>query len=196
MHYVFDCDDVLLDWQQGFSRFMSARGMDLAPEGPSQWDMADWIGCSPDAALSWVSRFNNSESFAYLNAMPGAYEAVWRLRDKGATIHVLTSCGEHKQRDRASNLNLAFGRNGSNPFSSLHCLPLGEPKLAALLDMKDDLAPDPYARFVFVEDRFENADSATFQGILSYCLRRSHNRKDEDAHFTDVHWIDNLNEVQ
>lgn len=198
MHYVFDCDDVLLDWQGGFTRFMSARGVDLDPEGPREWDMSDWIGCDPASALSWVRRFNNSKSFAYLNAMMGAYDAIWRLKDAGATIHVLTSCGDEKERERAraSNLSLTFEREGSYPFSSLYCLPLGQCKVGFLLDMKHDLAPDPYARFTFVEDRFQNADDAAREGIITYCLRRSHNRHAEQTIASDVIWIDSLNEVE
>ena len=93
-HFILDCDDVLLDWQTGFTTYLADRGIDLDPAGPQVWNLAEWIGCSDEAARSWVARFNGSASFGKLAAMAGARDVVWALRAAGHTTSVLTACGD------------------------------------------------------------------------------------------------------
>lgn len=196
MIYVFDCDDVLLDWQQGFRNYMSARGVEMADTGPTQWCMSDWIGCSPQAARARVGRFNTSKSFGYLNPMPNAYETIWRLRDRGGMIHVLTSCGNDPARRDARfwNLSTAFDRAGISPFHTLTCLALGQSKAETLFKMVEGL--ERTIPFTFVEDSFDQAESAAGEGIETLCIRRNHNRAQEAAN-PDCYtkWIDCISEV-
>ena len=190
-HYIFDCDDVLLDWQTGFTTYLADRGIDLDPAGPQSWDLSKWIGCSDEAARSWVARFNGSASFGKLAAMPGARDVVWALRDAGHTVSVLTACGDAVgiPRMRVQNLVTAFG---SDTFRSITILDLGGSKFDALVRAATCYGEN----IVFIEDNFQHAQAGVLSGIKSYCLRRSHNRRCEIENPTsDVIWIDDLREI-
>lgn len=190
-HFILDCDDVLLDWQNAFAAFLAARDIRVDPEGPQSWDLSEWIGCSDEAARSWVAHFNGSASFGKLAAMPGARDVVWALRDAGHTISVLTACGDAVgiPRMRVQNLATVFG---SDTLRSITILDLGASKFDALVR-----AATCYGEgIVFVEDSFRHAQSGVEVGIKSYCLRRSHNRRDEAENpASGVIWIDDLREV-
>ena len=49
-HFIFDCDDVLLDWQSRFHLWLTAHGYDVDAKGPISWDLCEWIGCSDRVA--------------------------------------------------------------------------------------------------------------------------------------------------
>lgn len=189
-HFILDCDDVLLDWQSSFIAYLSARDVLVDPAGPSEWDIAAWIGCSPDAARSWVARHNASSAFGRLNARPGATRFLDGLLHAGHSASVLTSCGSNRAtaQARVKNLDLAFGRDA---FTEIDVLPLGQSKFEHLQRMArggGDL--------VFVDDNFTHAQSGAVCGIRSYCLRRSHNRADEAANpGTSVMWLDDLHQL-
>lgn len=190
-HFILDCDDVLLDWQNGFTTYLADRDIGLDPAGPQVWNLAEWIGCSDEAARSWVARFNGSASFGKLAAMPGARDVVWALRDAGHTISVLTACGDAVgiPRMRVQNLATVFG---SDTFRSITILDLGTSKFDALVRA----ATCHGENIVFVEDSFRHAQSGVEACIKSYCLRRSHNRRDEAENpASGVIWIDDLGEV-
>ena len=185
-HYIFDCDDVLLNWQQGFIDFMFAHGVELDPAGPQEWNLAKWIECSDEAARSWVVRFNSSAAFGVLEANPHAANVVNWLHATDNTISVLTASGDNatlRQR-RADNLMHLFNIN------SITFLPLGSSKMRFLFDFCRNRDVNT---LVFVEDNFEHARVGATLGIRSYCLRRSHNRADERNNpDTGVIWIDSL----
>ena len=189
-HFIFDCDDVLLDWQNAFAGFLADRDIHLDPAGPQSWNLAEWIGCSDEAARSWVIRFNGSASFGKLAAMPGAANVVWALADAGHTISVLTCCGNNASvgQRRVQNLVSEFG----SMFRAITVLDLGESKFDSLAS-----AANTHRDLVFVEDNFTHAQAGAVNGITSYCLRRSHNRRDETNNpDTAVMWIDDLTEIQ
>lgn len=197
-HFIFDCDDVLLDWQAGFAAFIKdTTALTLDPAGPQSWCLADWIGngCTVKEALSWVREFNASQAFGDLRAMPDARDVVWALRDAGHTISVLTACGDGRdvQRARMDNLTTEFKRGSDRffyalPFEQIQFIPLGASKFENLY------AASRYeAGTVFIEDNFMHAQSGVATGIRTYCLRRNHNRRDEAENpDTSVIWIDDL----
>jgi len=198
-HFIFDCDDVLLDWQSGFTNYLHGRGIHPDPAGPSDWDLSIWIGCSPLFARQLVEDFNSTRGFAHLEPMPGMKEALWCLHDAGHDISVLTCCGDSPRRcrDRIGNLYRAFGRFPDKssyymetPWRSedVVILPLGASKLESLREAKT-WRGDP----VFIEDRFVYAREGVSLGIETICLRRGHNRKDEAASAgSGVIWADDL----
>ena len=202
-HFIFDCDDVLLDWESGFIDYveqMTHTTIDRA--GPKSWCLAEWIGCTPDGAKAWVESFNGSAAFGQLNARPGARELVWDLRNAGHTLSVLTACGERRdvQRARAQNLWDIFAYPPSvasdfiSPFEGITMLPLGGSKFSYLFEFTRNRDPRNVA---FIEDNFEHAQSGVVNGIKSYCLRRSHNRQQEaDNPDTQVIWIDHLDAIR
>lgn len=191
-HFILDCDDVLLDWNSAFVAFLAARDIRVDPEGPQSWDLSEWIGCSRAAALSWVQRFNSSPYFRRLAARPGALEFVRALLDAGHSASVLSCCGSRHtvKMDRVQNLAEIFG---ANAFTHIEMLDLSTSKFERLNDWARLPTMEPLA---YVEDNFSHARSGAVCGIKSYCLRRSHNRRDEAENpDSGVIWIDDLGEV-
>lgn len=194
MHFIFDCDDVLLNWQDGFLKHMTDRGYGPAPTGPTDWNLAGWIGCTDKEARSFVRDFNGSRAFGELGALDGAVELLWALKDAGHTISVLTCCGTQRtvRYERIMNLMYRFGRlkDGDviEPYDEITVLDLGESKFETLYNFSQTRGD-----VVFVEDNFAHAQSGTMCGFTSYCLRRNHNRQLEAQHpDTAVIWIDDF----
>lgn len=195
VHYIFDCDDVLLNWQSAFAMYLGHRGIVPKSVGPTEWCLSGWLGCTPQAARAWVGRFNGSDSFAHMAPMKGAYEVLWALHDTGHTIDILTACGDSattRQR-RWSNLVNAFNRDRQTPFQEMTCVPLGASKSEALTayvmgDRHNDLA--------FCEDNYDHARTGARMGIKSFCLRRSHNlHREGENPDCSVIWIDEITDV-
>ena len=203
-HFIFDCDDVLLDWEGGFINWLDPDGTKIDRAGPKSWCLAEWLHCSQMEAAMWVREFNASERFGKLKARPGARELVWDLRDASHTISVLTACGENRdvRRARINNLIEALKGPRDNPYDGtgfdaidqIDFLPLGASKFTYLYEFTRDRDPGDV---VFVEDNFEHAKSGVANGIRSYCLRQSHNRQQEAENpATQVIWIDDLDAIR
>lgn len=195
-HFIFDCDDVLLNWIGSFTVFLSKRGYAPNSKGPDSWDMSYWIGCTPEEARQLIVDFNASDNFSKLPAVDGAFETVWHLYDAGHTLSILTAFGDSEQAktDREENLRRAFTRDDQYPFLFTKGLPLGASKMAAL----GDYAKAPIMEsFVFIEDNYTHAESGIANGIKSFCVRRPHNRSAErDNPDSRVIWIDKVRDLQ
>ncbi|MBI1620051.1 HAD family hydrolase [Aquamicrobium zhengzhouense] len=199
-HFIFDCDDVLLDWEAGFLNWLDPDGTKIDRAGPKSWCLAEWLHCSQMEAAMWVREFNASERFGQLKARPGARELIWGLRNAGHTISVLTACGDNRavQRARVQNLLNEFPLGVedalSEVFNQITMLPLGGSKFTYLYEFTRNRDPGDV---VFVEDNFEHAQAGWINGIRSYCLRRSHNRLHEAGDTaTGVIWIDDLDAIR
>lgn len=121
--------------------------------------------------------------------MPNAVQLVRSLRAAGHTMSVLTSCGNSAgmSQARMRNLDAVFG---ADAFQTVNILKLGASKFEYLNFATRNRNP---AKLVFVEDNFEHARSGIVNGITSYCMRRSHNRKDEAENpDSAVLWIDDF----
>ena len=181
-HFIFDCDDVLLDWQSGFTNYLLTRGVLVDAHGPRDWDMSIWIGCSDAEARQLVKDFNSSTHFPHLRPMPGMKQALWGLHDAGHTISVLTCCGDEPdvRLNRGLNLYQRFSRDRSDlPWigqDSVITLPLGASKRESLRRL---CATHGASNLVLIEDNYYHARDAADLGIEAICLRRNHNRKEE-----------------
>lgn len=200
MHFIFDCDDVLLDWQGGFVHWLGWRRIYPDPAGPDDWNLAKWIGCRDDEAKDLIAEFNNSKVFPMLAANPGATEAIWALHDAGHSLSVMTCCGTQPRvrHDRVRNLHREFSRDSSGPpwlrESSVITLPLGGSKEAALYKLCCEKGS---ANLAFVEDNLSHAITGANLGIRSFCIRRSHNRALEATREVPslVTWIDDIRDL-
>lgn len=153
---IFDCDDVLLDWQEGFRLWMLAtNGLRLDPAGPQSWDMDEWIG---QPALPFIERFNASTSFGDLRSCMGAKAAVAQLYAAGHELHVVTACSDDPavifRRER--NLDRVFG----DVFASIVCVPLGFSKTEAL----SQIAESTSQPIIWIEDNHKNASWLRLRG--------------------------------
>lgn len=188
---IFDCDDVLLDWQEGFRNWMGAlNGIHLDPAGPSSWDMNSWVGRS---AMPFVERFNASITFGSLLPCPGAKEAVRRLYAAGNNLHVVTACSDDPTTvaRRERNLDRVFG----DVFTSIICVPIGQSKADALREIVD---ANPATVPIWVEDNVRHATTGHGLGLNAFVMRRNHNRHLETCTIATVRpmtWIDTFSEL-
>lgn len=197
-HFIFDCDDVLLDWQTGFLNYVRKCGINPDPSGPEEWDMTTWLNTTPQYVRKLVRDFNDSSAFDKLNAMPHAKDVIWALNDAGHTCSVLTACGDHHvvRSARYHNLSVQFNKprmGGEHfAFTQIAFLPLGSSKFDTLYKESKR-----FSDLVFVEDNFQHAQSAAVNGIKAYCIRKRHNRHDEATREqgSRVIWINDISEV-
>ncbi|UUV43245.1 phosphatase [Rhodobacter phage RcCWillis] len=181
---IFDCDDVLLDWQDGFRSWMLRNhGLVLDQSGPSSWNMDEWVGAP---ALPFVKQFNSSIAFGDLSAYAGAKRAVSALYASGHNLHVITACSDDPAtiRRRELNLDRIFG----DVFTSIICVPLGASKADALVNLPTG---------VWIEDNVDHALTGHKIGHKAFVLRRNHNfaRENATCNLSGLHWVDDFEPI-
>lgn len=180
MHFIIDCDDVLLDWQRGFRSWLFANhGMRPDPDGPSSWSLAEWLGVPESRCLDLITGFNESDAFGGLHAFPDAIEAIAALKRAGHRLTVLTSCSSNPAvvNRRRENLRRQF----DYAIDRIICLDLGETK-------KDWL--DVLRTGIWIEDNYRNAMMGLHAGNDTFMMRRRHNRADEPNSHPHIKWVD------
>jgi len=182
---LLDCDDVLLNWLEGFRAYMSVQlNRDICERGPDSWFMHKWLGIPEDEVVPHIAAFNESAAFADLNPIDGALEAIATL-SQDAELHVLTSCSSDQATwdMRYDNLKKHFGP----VFKSLVCLDLGQSKHDELSKYSGDV--------VWVEDNLKNAMLGVALGHRTYLRRTSHNRRLEADSDKRKNWFTHWDEL-
>lgn len=177
---LVDCDDVLLEWKQGFRQFLAVHHkIETAAAGPDDWCMGNWLGCSPERAIELVQEFNASRYFGELVPTFGSMTALNDLYARGWHVAVVTSCGCDPVSvvRRTRNLTLVF----RHLIDDIHCVPLGEPKGPVL-------AAYPEGCF-WIEDNYQNAVSGLAHGHKPFVIRKSHNLKHEGESLDGIVWV-------
>ncbi len=185
MHFMIDCDDVLLSWQDGFREYLrDLHGICADPLGPASWDMSRWLGVSEKRCLDLISEFNGSPKFGNLTAVPGAYAAIRWLKDRGNRLTVISSCSDDPEivARRTNNLRRVFG----DAIDRVICVGLGQSKRTWL----DVLRPG-----IWIEDNYQNALQGFAAGNKTFIMRRNHNRHLESASNPHLIWCDDWQEL-
>lgn len=180
VHFILDCDDVLLDWIRGFKSWLfDAKGIKPTTSAPTSWSLAEWLGMIDSRCYELIAEFNASEKFAQLNAIPDAVGAVVALKAHGHKLTVLTSCSADPVTisRRRENLNREF----DGAFDRVICLGLGEPKSNWLEVLRGG---------IWIEDNYKNAMAGYKAGHKTIMMRRSHNREDEGSSIPHITWVD------
>ena len=183
MNFIFDCDDVLLDWLGGFKEYLA--DLDITPQTPEPktWSLDEWLGVS---AVPLIKAFNTSEKFGHLRPTPGSVEPIQRLHAAGHSIRVLSSCivrGGRVKFRRENNLKSQFG----DIFSSIDCILLGAEKSTSL---------KAYATGVWVEDNYGHAVAGALLGHETWMIRRPHNRRFEgQPNPLGINWVDSVQDL-
>lgn len=185
MNILIDCDDVLLDWQAGFRRWLrDERGINPHPSGPTSWNMSTWLGLDDDECLAAINHFNASIDFEHLPSVAGAAPSLSDLKDAGHDLYVITSCGDHPATivRRCRNLHRHFGEI----FSEIICVPLGVSKQSHLQGFEPS---------IWIEDNYKHALAGLQCGHRTFMLRRNHNRNDEMGSQGQIKWVDDWGEI-
>jgi len=189
---ITDVDDVLLDWLMGgFKPFVEQKlGKSLDPAGPNDWNMADWIGVSPQAGRALVAEFNSSIAFGRIPPFKDALEALAAAHAAGRSIHAITACAtdETTVARRKANLFDTFG----DIFSSITCTNLGESKKPHLHALQERLGAG-----IYVEDNHGHAMDSIEAGHVAFIIRRCHNRQiEQTCSEAALTWVDGWAEIR
>ena len=148
---VIDVDDVLLDWTQGFDKWVRVEygyvGIPISQRQDRLFDLFH---------NEIYNEFNQSNQFESLNLIKDADIGLIEI-SKQFDIKLITSCGEQYYKYRKFNLDLYL----SNINYELIVLPLHKSKYEYI---------DKYKPTIFIDDNIENvkyhADSLTGNTFL------------------------------
>lgn len=184
---IFDCDDVLLNWTEGFREYLNReRGITCQTPSPTSWDMSNWTGLGKAKTWKEISLFNEeSKDFSKLNPIDGAIDSVREIKSQGYKLHVITSCSSHDDcvSRRKENLTSLFG----NVFNDIHCIPLGASKENYL---------KIYDPSFWIEDNVQNAIIGHKIGHKSIIRLTEHNKSLTRETPPGITWASNWNEIE
>lgn len=157
-----DVDGVILDWVKTFGEYAVSRGFTLRMEHPKTWEMTEWFGATTEQIRELISDMNSSAIFESIPAFPDAQKVLPILAEKYDLV-AITSCSSDALtvERRIKNLELIDVK-----FKDVHCLDFNVSK-------KDLLSA--YPTTLWVEDRFEGAESGVETGHKSFLINRSYN---------------------
>lgn len=186
---LLDCDDVLLNWLEGFAEYCSGQlGREISRRGPDDWVMDKWLGTEPHETIQLIEEFNSSDDFGKLSPVEGAVNALNTLiATNGARVrfHVVTSCSSDWDtvEMRKANLKRYFGPI----FDSVHCLDLGTSKATLL---------HAFEPGIWVEDNLKNALAGVKAGHRVFMRQTSHNHRHRaEAEAAGVVWFEHWNDL-
>jgi beta-phosphoglucomutase-like phosphatase (HAD superfamily) len=163
-----DCDGVLLDWNNAFIEWMKQRGFNPMYNANKHYDVSRKFGIQKSVAKQQVDIFNQSAWMGYLEAFRDSVYYVKKLHEKhGYKFHVITSMHNDSYAGRLREMNLknVFGENTFERFTILGC---GDDKDKALSEYRG-------TNYFWIEDKPENCDAGTKQGLRSLLIEHDHN---------------------
>lgn len=185
MHFILDCDGVLLDWTRGFRHWVFANhGIKPSASGPKSWSLFQWLGLPEDRCFELIQQFNASQAFGELYPIAGAKEAITKLKAAGHKLTVLTSCSDDPVALKRRRQNLDNEFDGA--FNRIICLALREPKAPWLEVLRGG---------IWIEDNYKNAMMGVNAGHKTLMLRHRHNEEDERSTDPRIQWIDDWRPV-
>lgn len=180
-----DCDGVLLNWEESFHKWMTARGYNKVVHGT--YDLAVAYDLHRENKHDVVKEFNNSAWMCCLPQFRDALSGVARLVEAGYVFDVITSMSldPYSKKLRQQNLDTLFG---SASWNSLVCLDTGADKDAAL---------EPYRNtgLWWIEDKWENAVLGADMGLRSIVITHDHNRDQRDDRIIRVNTWNEIADV-
>ena len=185
-YLLLDCDDVLLNFLDGFRPFASRRlGRDLHIENLDSFDMSRWLGTDHAGVCALIEDFTHAPDYARLPPFADARPLLETARAAGMVCHVITAATDAPQprAHRERNIADAFGPL----ISHMHILGLHGNKHDTL---------SSYPPSLWIEDNFDNAVMGAQIGHETFVLRKPHNRHLEDKPIPDnMSWADSLAHV-
>ena len=147
---VIDCDGVLLDFDRSFCKVAcDTLGRNVA-KACSAYSLDQRYGLSKaEFARVWDAMDDHPSGWSGLEILPGAREAIHRLRGYGMEIHMVTGIESHRAQARLENLAL----HGLE-IDSLECVGNGT---ASKADKVAKIAP-----VMFVDDRLHLLHESPF----------------------------------
>ena len=172
-----DADGVLVNWSNGFDKFMSNLGHELIPGTDHHYSMSARYDITDAQAYELINEYNRSPCIASLGPYEDSVEYVKKLADDGFKFVCITSLSSDSSaaKYRKKNLEELFG----DIFIELICLETGSSKKSALFPWKD-------SNFFWIEDHIKNAEAGYQLGLKSILIQQGHNGHYDTDHFPIV----------
>lgn len=184
---VLDVDGVLLSFTPAFDKAaeicINKKAIDKNEDGMTHYDLRKRLGVN-DEEIDRVLKFMmDSGMYAEFEALPGAKEAVKKIKEAGFKIIVCTALPDSAKQMRLWNLKEALDLVPDE----IYCVGMGMSKGAAL----KKISPD-----VYVDDRIEYLREALTVEHLVWCDQKEI-QHDHDSQVTvHVHslmeWVNNF----
>ena len=161
-----DVDGVLLDWFNGFDRYMVKKGLPMLTGKEKSYLLAERHGITDLEAYKMAREFNCSEMIADLDPIADAQKYVGKLRKQGFRFIAITSLSEHPRAYsfRKQNLARIFG----DAVQTLICLDTGAPKRSTLQQWEG-------SGLFWIEDHVTNALDGAELGLKSILVSAPYN---------------------
>ena len=166
-HVLLDIDGCVLDWEKGLKQFISQHCPHIATaQGVDQqeYDLAKRYAISKAQANQLIWNYHTHKSFAELDALPNAQQALQLLADNFCLV-AITACGSYPltQQMRKQNLHSLF----PHVFLDIHCTDSFEQKRNYLAQ---------YSPGFWIEDHANNALMGLDYDHQCLLIDQPHNR--------------------
>ena len=163
-----DVDGVLLEWEQHFSKWMSAKGFPKLPNTDNEYDMSLRYGIHKDLSSELIREFNRSAWMGTQQPMPDAQTWVKLLHAEGWTFIPITSQTSDipAQELRKKRMAELFGLT---TFSNYFILETGAHKDSALAEFHG-------TGLWWIEDKWTNAKKGLEYGLRPLLYNHDYNQ--------------------
>jgi FMN phosphatase YigB (HAD superfamily) len=161
-----DADGVLVNWNNGFDKFMLSRGFPRIPNTDTDYSLALRHGITVHQAHECVREFNESRHIADLEPFADSVEYVIKLANHGFKFIVVTSISDHPDAHEYRTLNLEhlFG----DVFEEIHCIEMGASKAHTLMQWAD-------TEYFWIEDHMRQAEAGFEVGLKTILISHPYN---------------------
>jgi FMN phosphatase YigB (HAD superfamily) len=168
-----DADGVLINWNDTFDEYITARGYEGIPLTDHYYNLASRYRKADGSSAEWqeiaqlVRDFNQSEHIATLPAYKDSQRVIADLVEHDFSFIVVTSLSDHPDAHeyRTQNLKGLFG----DVFDEIVCLETGASKQHILTRWAG-------SGYFWIEDHFKNAEAGHEVGLKPILVDTPYNR--------------------
>jgi FMN phosphatase YigB (HAD superfamily) len=172
-----DADGVLINWNDGFDTYMTAKGFPRVPDTDTEYSIAKRHNVSMHQATESVTEFNKSSHIVFLKPFADSVENVIKLANLGFRFIVVTSISDHPDAHeyRTENLKNIFG----DVFDEINCIEQGASKASILTRWAG-------TGYFWIEDHMRQAEAGHEVGLNTVLINHPYNTHYETDLFPRV----------
>ena len=161
-----DADGVLVNWNNGFTKFMIEKGFPQIPNTDHEYSISARHNISTKKAMEFVKEFNEGADIEHLHPFADSVKYVGKLARLGFRFIVVTSISSHPDAKvrRTKNLQNIFG----DVFDDVHCIEQGASKANILMNWAD-------TGYFWIEDHMRQAEAGHEAGLRTVLIKHPYN---------------------
>lgn len=161
-----DVDGVILEWNEGFDKFMLEHGFHRVPGTDGEYNLAIRFGEEPAVINRMTKQWCESEHIEFLEALADSQKYISILSKHGFRFTAITSISDKPSASiaRRKNLKMLFG----DVFDDVICLKTGSCKRIALSEWEG-------SGLFWIEDHFLNAEVGYELGLKPILVNTPYN---------------------